>query len=205
MLLSGTFKPYDEMFDHLFKVVSSPRFLHKQGLGKEVPFFIQCFDPANALRLESDVTGVIGKLKTEHGIKVQHLNLYRLALEMLKEAEVLDTILEEESTYDKSDLLDTLRSLLDPETNLIPTIRTIIAEQSFDLVFITGVGEVYPYIRAHTVLNNLQSTLEEQPTVMFFPGNYSYNEVRGASLDLFTLMPGDRYYRAFNLDDYQVS
>lgn len=123
---------------------------------------------------------------------------------MLKEEDVFDSILENESSMEKDDLLDTLQSLLDPETNLIPKIKEYISDKKFDVVFITGVGEVYPYIRSHTVLNNLQSTIEDQPTVMFFPGEYNYSETKGASLDLFNMMPGDRYYRAFNILNRQI-
>ena len=35
-----------DRFDHLLSVISSQRFLKKQGLGNEVPFFI-CAYPAN--------------------------------------------------------------------------------------------------------------------------------------------------------------
>ena len=35
------------------------------------------------------------------------------------------------------------------------------AESDFDVMFITGVGEVFPYIRSHNVLNNLQSTAKD--------------------------------------------
>ena len=71
-------------------------------------------------------------------------------------------------------------------------------------MFITGVGEVFPYIRSHTVLNNLQSTAKDQPTVMFFPGEYKHSLEEGASLDLFGILHDDKYYRAFNIFDYQI-
>ena len=41
------------------------------------------------------------------------------------------------------------------------------------------------HIRSHNVLNNLQSTAKEKPTVMFFPGKYTQSLDTGASLDLF--------------------
>ncbi len=204
MILNEKSPSYDDIFNHLVKVVSSDRFLKKQGLGKEVPFFIFPFSPKYALRIEDDVINVIKKLKVEKGIEILHLNLYKICVEILKEREVFDAIMEDESSYEKDDLLDMLQSLLDPETNLIPKIKEFIADKHFDVVFITGVGEIYPYIRSHTVLNNLQSTIEEQPTVMFFPGSYKHSDTKGASLDLFNNMPGDRYYRAFNLLDYQI-
>ena len=66
-------------------------------------------------------------------------------------------------------------------------------------MFITGVGEVFPYIRSHNVLNNLQSTAKDRPTVMFFPGEYTQSLETGASLDLFGRLHDDKYYRAFNI------
>ena len=56
---------YDEIFDHTFKVVSSERFLNKQGIGNEVPFFIVPFKPEDALKIEDDVINLINRLNTE--------------------------------------------------------------------------------------------------------------------------------------------
>ncbi len=77
-------------------------------------------------------------------------------------------------------------------------------ERTFDVMFITGVGEVFPYIRSHNVLNNLQSTAQDRPTVMFFPGTYTQSLETGASLDLFGVLHDDKYYRAFNIFDVHV-
>ena len=68
-----------------------------------------------------------------------------------------------------------------------------------EVLFLSGVGEVFPYIRSHNVLNNLQSTAKEKPTVMFFPGAYTHSLESGASLDLFARLHDDKYYRAFNI------
>ena len=73
-----------------------------------------------------------------------------------------------------------------------------------DVIFIPGVGEVYPYIRSHNVLNNLQSTAKDHPTLMFFPGRYTHALATGASLDLFGILHDDKYYRAFNILNYEV-
>jgi len=77
-------------------------------------------------------------------------------------------------------------------------------QQEFDVMFITGVGEVFPYIRSHNVLNNLQSTAKDRPTVMFFPGEYTQSLESGASLDLFGRLHDDKYYRAFNIFHVEV-
>jgi hypothetical protein len=88
---------------------------------------------------------------------------------------------------------------LDPETNLVPAIATKLKNNDFDILFLSGVGEVFPYIRSHHVLNNLQSTAKEKPTLMFFPGAYTHTLESGASLDLFDRLHDDKYYRAFNI------
>ena len=97
-----------------------------------------------------------------------------------------------------------LQGVLDPERHLIPAIAEKMVQEEFEVMFITGVGEVFPYIRSHTVLNNLQSTAKERPTVMFFPGNYTHSQEKGASLDLFGRLQGDKYYRAFNIYHSQI-
>ena len=68
--------------------------------------------------------------------------------------------------------------------------------ESDDIVFLTGVGKVWPIIRSHTILNNLHRIVEEQPLVMFFTENYD-----GGTLMLFDYLKDDNYYRAFQLID----
>ena len=92
-----------------------------------------------------------------------------------------------------------LQGVLDPESYLIPAIAEQLKAIEFDVLFLTGVGEVFPYIRSHNVLNNLQSTAKDKPTVIFFPGAYSYTAEAGSSLDLFDRLHDDKYYRAFNI------
>ena len=41
--------PMQERFQHLLAVISGQRFLRKQGLGNEVPFFICPFKPQETL------------------------------------------------------------------------------------------------------------------------------------------------------------
>jgi len=64
---------------------------------------------------------------------------------------------------------------------------------------LTGIGLVFPYIRSHTILNNLQSVIKKTPVVIFFPGVYD-----GNSLNLFGKLKDDNYYRAFLLDNLKV-
>ena len=104
-----------------------------------------------------------------------------------------------EQDISKEQLKELLQNVLDSEAHLIPEISRVLDKNLFDILFITGIGEVFPYIRSHNVLNNLQSTAKDKPTVMFFPGEYTHSLVSGASLDLFGVLHDDKYYRAFNI------
>jgi len=195
--------PVQDRFNHLFTIISSQRFLNKQGLGNEVPFFICPFKAAEAVEMERLRQRLINRLE-QTGIQILEINLYDLAIAILKERGIWEQILEEENSYDKVQLKELLQGVLDPETHLVPAIADKMAGTDFDVLFLSGVGEVFPYIRSHNVLNNLQSTAKEKPTVMFFPGDYTQSLESGASLDLFGRLHDDKYYRAFNIFHYEV-
>lgn len=189
--------------EHLFKVVSSSRFLNKEGLGNEVPFFICPFGAEHGRTMIEDRRNLITRLEHE-GVNVLDVDLYDLSLEILAEREILDQLIEIEPDTEKSELKEMLQGVLDPQDHLIPKIGARIAGAAHDVIFLSGVGEVYPYLRSHNVLNNLQSTAKDKPTVLFFPGRYTHALATGASLDLFGLLHDDKYYRAFNIMNYEV-
>ncbi len=189
--------------EHLFKVISSPRFLHKQGLGNEVPFFICPFPASEGLAADDMREGLIRRLANE-GVCILDINLYDLSLDILRERDIFDDVLRVEADTDKAELRELLQGVLDPKTHIIPRIAQAINATPHDVIFLSGVGEVYPYIRSHNVLNNLQSTAKDKPTVMFFPGRYTHALATGASLDLFGRLHDDKYYRAFNILNYEV-
>lgn len=192
-----------ERAEHLFRVVTSQRFLAKQGLGNEVPFFICPYPAAEGLSMVEDRLDLVTRI-THAGISVLDLSLYDLSIGILEERGILDQIIEIEPDTDKGEMRELLQSVLDPKASLIPKISDAIEATPHDVIFLSGVGEVYPYIRSHNVLNNLQSTAKDKPTVMFFPGSYTHALATGASLDLFGRLHDDKYYRAFNILNYEV-
>jgi len=191
-------KPIAARFDHILKVVCSDRFLKKEGLGNEVPFFICPFRPQEATEMEKIQSDLVVQL-ANRGIQILSLNLFDICLALLEERGILEQVLETEAELSKDELLELLQGVLDPEHHLIPAIAKRMAESEFDVLFLSGAGEVFPYIRTHNVLNNLQSTAKDQPTLLFFPGEYTHSLEDGASLDLFGQLHDDKYYRAFNI------
>ena len=196
-------KSTSAIFNHLLTVISGERFLRKEGLGNEIPFFICPYAPENSVEMEQSREKLVVQLN-QRGVRVLEINLYDLSLGILKNRDILDQILAIESSVSKDELKELLQGVLDPENHLVPAISQIINDNKFDVLFLSGVGEVFPYLRSHNVLNNLQSVAKDKPTVMFFPGEYAYYLESGASLDLFGRLRDDKYYRAFNINDYEI-
>jgi len=190
--------PMQDRSQHLFDVISGERFLKKQGLGNEVPFFICPFKPEESVEMERLQRQLVNRLEQE-GVRILEINLYDLSIKILKERGIWDQIIEVEQSVSKDQLKELLQGVLDPEAHLIPAIAAKMAITDFEVLFVSGVGEVFPYIRSHNVLNNLQSTAKDKPTVIFFPGSYTHSLESGASLDLFGKLHDDKYYRAFNI------
>lgn len=192
-----------ERAEHLYRVITSERFLTKQGLGNEVPFFICPFPAEEGLTMIEDRLDLIERIG-HAGVTALDLSLYEISLGLLEERGILEEVLAAEPDMEKSELRELLQGVLDVHEHLIPKIAEAIAAQPHDVIFLSGVGEVYPYIRSHNVLNNLQSTAKDKPTVLFFPGSYTHSTATGGSLDLFGLLHDDKYYRAFNILNYEV-
>ena len=189
--------------DHLLRVVGSDRFLQMRGLNNEIPFFICAYSPQQAVEMD-DVARNVRRQLGHGGITVLDINLYDLSLSLLQDRGIWEQILEQEPSIDKSELLELLQGVLDTNDHLIPAIAKRLASEAHDVLFLTGIGEAFPYIRSHNVLNNLQSTAKDKPTVMFFPGSYTHSLASGAELVLFGTQSDDKYYRAFNIEHYEV-
>ncbi|HCM95429.1 MAG TPA: DUF1788 domain-containing protein [Glutamicibacter sp.] len=190
--------------EHLFKVLSSKRFLKMEGLGNEVAHFIYDYDPSDALDITQARKRIKTKLDTELGIKVLEINLYDLCVELLKKRNVWDRVLAAESTMDKPEFLKLLQNMLDPQMHLAPAIKELMAGESFQILFLTGIGEVFPFVRSHTVLNNLQTVVSDKPMLLFFPGRYDVSTTQGSALVLFGQLKDDSFYRAKRIRDQEA-
>ena len=74
------------------------------------------------------------------------------------------------------------------------TLLNTLEDLTDSVVFLTGVGKCHPIIASHNILNNLHQVLDSVPVVLFYPGEYS-----GQDLKLFGTMDSHNYYRAFRL------
>lgn len=189
--------------DHLLAVLSSDRFRNMDGLGGEVPLYIYPYAPEDALEIADSRKRITTRL-SQRGVDVLDINLYDLTVELLTERGAWDQLIEMEPTIDKEDLREGLRSMVDPGDDLVPAIEARLATHPSHILFVTGIGEVFPFIRSHTVLNNLESIASRQPTLMFFPGSYEQSDSLGSTLVLFGTVGDDNYYRAKDIREQEA-
>lgn len=194
----------DAIFKHLFTLLRSKKFLDLDYGYGEVPFFICPFDPSFAQEIPQRVSSLITGLK-ENGIECLHIDLYRLCIEILQKDDAFESIAEQENDLRKSDLLDVFSGVLSSEYVLKPAIVKIIDDApACDIIMLSGVGEVYPYVRTHSLLASLEAAIANKPLVVLFPGKYLVSQSSGASLELFGRLNNDRYYRATNILDCKI-
>jgi hypothetical protein len=134
-----------------------------------------------------------------HGVNAIEINLYDIVLEYLDEEGIWDDIVNAEKTTDTDVLIEMLRATVEPKEVIIPRIMQRLAEaECYDLVFITGIGETFPYIRTHHILSGIETT---KPIVVWFPGTFEKFEDGTTTLYILDIPQGfgGGYYRATNI------
>jgi len=193
-------KSLSTLINDAFEKMRTQKFLQKEGLGGEIPYFILPYYIKWESQIDNEISTLIKRLKNE-GINTLELNLYDISIDILEKKGGIDKMfkLEERQHKRPGYFLKALQSALNIQEEFIPYIKARVASEPHDLIFITGVAPVFPYIRSHVVLNNLHSITDHVPTIMFYPGEYT-----GQTMSLFQTIKGDNYYRAYNMLDYQL-
>lgn len=190
--------------EHLFRVMSSARFLAMEGLNNEIPVYIYPYDATKHLDVEA-ATRRLRRRLAESGVSTLEVNLQELAVDLLRERGFLDAVIETEPTVPRDHFLSDLRAMLDPREHLVPAIRRRLDDiDGVRVVLLTGVGGIYPVIRSHVVLENIHEIARSIPVVMFFPGTYERSSDLGSTLSLFGRLHDDRYYRARDILSQEV-
>ena len=179
-----------ERLDSLRNFIQQPEFLEGKGLSNEVNIRIFCYDPAD----EMTVTHFIEQIKTDQSVACHLIecNLYKIFLSVCEDLDILDAIPAMEETDGGSFLLEQLHSAIG-EGEFIEKIQYE-PHQPGDVLLLTGVGDVFPFMRVHALLEALQPYFSDIPILVMYPGEFD-----GHYLRLFNRLSPNDYYRAFNL------
>ena len=188
----------EERLNRIEDKISEKSFRENKGLGNEVGYYIFDYDPREELHVRNHIQYLKKRInESSLGFQIIELDLFHLMIEVLEEEGYLEAFFDlerENGFFEMADsLVETLGLDETNELNLI--ISGILREDLTDsVVFLTGVGKCHPIIASHNILNNLHQVLDSVPVVMFYPGEYS-----GQDLKLFGTMDSHNYYRALPL------
>lgn len=191
--MNNTIIDMDILFEGVYQKLASVEF--GQNLGGELPLYIQPIPVSKQTELNAQAKRLVSRL-SKLGKNAIVIDLYQMSMELLEEEGVLQTLLEEEKELDQDAISSTLDSILDIKEVIIPRISSIISDNNPDFVFIIGVGRVYPFIRSHGILNNIEELASNCNLILFFPGEYN-----NLQLSLFGTISDENYYRGHNLND----
>lgn len=195
--MNGKEMGYNERYKFLMDLLDDDKFIQKKYVGAEIPNYI-CAFPPEEISSYNDMAQNLAKNLTKKGRKVLHLNVYEIMIDMLRASGDLDDYLTEPSLTHKQ-IKEDFDGILDNDTEFAPKVASMINDSTPALVLMNGIGEAYPFIRIHTLLEKLPTLLNRLvPIVVFYPGNY--DKVTGSSaLQLFGKLEHKNYYRAFNI------
>lgn len=182
-----------ERLDNLKIRIQQPDFLKGEGLSNEVGIWFFCYQPKD----EMVVRDFTEKLVTSQSLSC-HLvekNLYSILLELCEDLDIADSIADMENDEGKVFLLEQLHYAIGVN-EYISKIHFEPQVRGRDVLLLTGVGDVFPFMRVHNLLHALQPCFPTIPILVMYPGDFN-----GTQVTLFNKLKPNDYYRAFNLID----
>lgn len=185
----------NKVYDRLQKIIDkikTEKFIQGRGLGNEISYYIFDYDPKEELPVRKYIQYIKKELNiVDSNRKVIEFDLYKMFIELLKEEDVFEQIISLEESEGKDYILNAVTPFITPEMYAEKITKK---SEKYDVIFLTGIGKVYPFMRSHNILNCLQQFLNKKPIVVFYPGEYN-----GQELMLFGKFKDENYYRAFPL------
>lgn len=179
----------NKRLDNLKQMIQQDEFLEGKGLSNEVNIRIFCYDPED----EMTVLHFTEQLKEESlSCNIIECDLYRIFLEICDDLDITDAIPEMEQSDGSDFLLEQLHSAIG-ESEFVEKIQYE-PHNKGDVLMLTGVGNVFPFMRVHVLLEALQPYFSDVPILVMYPGEFD-----GHHLKLFNRLQPSDYYRAFNI------
>ncbi len=186
--------PLRERLNKILPRITSDAFLSGSGIGNEIAFYVFDYPPEEELVVRDHLRTLLQHIpKQKHGLRVRHVDLFDFVLDYLRSRNLLDKSLRMQREKGDEALKKALAGPLH-ESKLGSLFAETARPDQNDLVIVSGAGTVWPLLRIHSLLNNLQPVMGKTPLVVFYPGLYD-----GQSLRLFGKIKSSNYYRAFKL------
>lgn len=193
-------KSTEERLKALDKLIKSDDFLKNRGLGNEVGYYIFDYNPKDELLVRDHIRYLENQnVPSVDGYTIQVFNLYKIMMELLESKKYVEMIAQWENKHDIIFTATRINRLLkmeefdDGKMYFTEYIKERVAKDA--VVILTGVGEMYPLIRAHSVLNKMHLSYTKHPVIMIYPGEYDRKK-----LTILNTNQKANYYRAFRVN-----
>ena len=170
--------------------LSEESFLTNKGLSNEVGIHVFCYDPKDELTVRAFFDNLRAQQDAPYNLIER--DLYKIFIEICEGKRILKSISSMEERKGKDYLAEQLQKVATPEAFVEKMQYEL--HQKGDVLLITGIGKVYPFMRSHKILDNIQHIFADIPVLMLYPGTFD-----GQDLGLFGKFLDGHYYRAFNL------
>ena len=183
-----------ERLNSIIKTITTKEFLNNQGLGNEIGFWIFDYKPSDEL-IVREYFGILESTfsKNHPNLNLLNINLFDSVIAYLQEKKLLDKSIQMQATKGDDALFKALKAVLHMD-KFVPFLLKQYDVNRSDIIVMSGIGSVFPLLRAHNLLNSLHAELGHKPLIMFYPGKYD-----GQTLQLFDKLSSNNYYRAFKL------
>lgn len=181
----------NERLDKLRQIIQEPDFLEGRGLSNEVNIRMFCYDAADEMAVQHFTSQIV----TDQNLKcnIVEYNLYKIFLEICSDLDILDSIPEMEQEEGSEFTLEQIHSAIG-ENEFIAKMQEYGERKPGDIVLLTGIGDVFPFMRVHKMLEAVQPHYTDVPILVMYPGKFDGSYVR-----LFNKLTPNQYYRAFNV------
>lgn len=189
----------DEKLEHLREKIRTSDFQHSRGLSNEVSYYILAYDPQDEPIVAESITNMKEQLNHETvGVDIIEFNVYDIMWNLIDQMGIRDAVIDmeaEDGIDYLSEQLNNAFEMTESDNKFVKYMKNKLEGKTDVVAFVTGIGQIFPLIRAHKILNTMHQIISDIPVVLFYPGKYD-----SLSLSMFGEAKEDNYYRAFQIN-----
>ena len=176
-----------ERLSKLKEMFKNKDFQSNRGISNQIGVYIFAYPPKEEMKINA----FVDQIKNEKDFTIYEFDLYKWFLKVCDDKKILKTISTMEEKKGSEFILNQLSKIATPEL-FVKKLEEVNYKHG-DIILITGVGKVNPFMRVHAILEKTQNLFSNTPIVVMYPGTYN-----GHELHLFNKFNAN-HYRSFNL------
>ena len=144
--------------DRIKERISNKDFLENKGLSNEVGIHVFCYKAEDELIVQDYIRRLKSEVNTPY--RIIECDLYEVFLSLLEDKRILKSVAGLEEKRGKKYLLDQLQKIATPEA-LLAKMDYSPHIKGQDVLFMTGIGKIHPFMRSHKMLDSMQHLFED--------------------------------------------